>query len=344
MLVPFVVTRAILFAVAAIALASLPVFDRCRACDLVSSPWLNAFLRWDGSGYIAIARDGYRNATDLAFFPLYPALVRLTAWVFGGSNDALVIGGIVIANACAFAGVWYVAGIARGIGGDRLAATSALALLAFPTSFFLSAAYSESLLLLGLAGCVFHAREAEWKRAALFGAIAALARPLGVLAFIPLALEAHRHGRPALAAAVVPIAAAGGWLIAIGGPGRFLDAQALFGRHPASAGSAFGDLFDPAIYGDPWIVLGTTIFIGLLTIATWRFLPAPLAALATAYFVAAISSGTLTSTPRYYATAFPVFICFALIAGRASRTAYLVAGMTLGAVLVAMFVLWYWVA
>lgn len=337
-------TRALLFAVAALALASLPVLDRCAACDLVTSPWLNAFLRWDGSGYIAIARDGYQSATDFAFFPLYPALIRLTGALFGGTTDAFVIGGILVANIAALAGVWYVAGIARGIGGQRLAATSVLVLLAFPTSFFLSAAYGESLLFLGLAGSAFHAREAKWKRAALLGAIAALARPLGVLAFIPLVLEARHHGRPALAAAAVPIAAAGAWLIAIGGPGRFLAAHALFGRRPALAGSAFADLFDPAIYGDPWIVLGTTVFIGVLTIATWRVLAAPLAALATAYFVAAISSGTLTSAPRYYAAAFPVFICFAMIAGRLGRAVYLVTAMTLGALLVAMFVLWYWVA
>lgn len=343
-LVPFAITRAMLAAVAALALATVPVLDRCGACEIATAPWLNAFVRWDGTDYIAIARDGYRTLADLPFFPLYPALVRIVATLLGGSANAYVIGAIVVANASALAGLWYVARIARGIGGDRLAAGSVLALLAFPTSFFLSAGYSESLLLLGLAGSAFHAREAHWKRAALFGAVAALARPFGVLAFVPLALEARRHGPRALAAALVPIAATVGWLIVIDGPGRYLDAQAIYGRHPALALAAFAYLFERSIYGDPWIVLATTIVAGLLTALTWRVLSAPLAALATTYFVAAISTGTLTSAPRYYAISFPIFISLAAVAGRATRAAYLVAGMTLGAVLVAMFVLWYWVA
>jgi hypothetical protein len=41
---------------------------------------------------------------------------------------------------------------------------------------------------------------------------------------------------------------------------------------------------------------------------------------------------------------FPIFICLALAAGRVTRTIYLVAGTAVGALLVAMFVLWYWVA
>jgi len=343
-LVPFAVTRAVLFAVAALALAALPVLDRCRACEIASTPWLDAFVRWDGTAYIAIARDGYRTPDDFSFFPLYPALIRVTGALLGGSVDALVIGAILVANACAIAGLWYVARISHGLGGERLARGSVLALLAFPTSFFLSAVYSESLLLLGLAGCVLHARDAQWKRAALFAGVAALARPFGVLAFVPLALEARRHGMRALAAGAVPIVAAAGWLIAIGGPRAFLDAQSAYGRRPAFAGAAFGDLFDPSIYGSPWIVLATTLLAGALTIAAWRFLSTPLSALATAYFAAAISTGTLTSAPRYYMVSFPIFICLALAAGRVTRTIYLVAGTAVGALLVAMFVLWYWVA
>ena len=343
-LVPFVVTRAILLAVAALAFATLPVIDRCRACEIASIPWLNAFVRWDGTAYIAIADQGYRTVHDYAFFPLYPAMIRVVGTVLGGSVDALVIAGILIANASAIAALWYVARIARDLGGDRLAERSTLALLAFPTSFFLSVVYSESLLLLGLAGCLFHARNAQWKRAALFGAVAALARPFGVLAFVPLVLEARHHGRRALAAATVPIATTAGWLIVGGGPRTFLDAQARYGRHPALALSAFTDLFDPAIYGDPWIVLATTVFVGGLTVALWRTLPLPLCGLATAYVLGAVSTGTLTSAPRYYLASIPVFIYLAIAAGRVTRTIYLVIGIALGALLAATFMLGYWVA
>ena len=343
-IVPFAVTRAVLFAVAALALATLPVVDRCPTCEIASTPWLNAFVRWDGTAYIAIARDGYRTADDFSFFPLYPLLIRVAGALLGGSVDALVIGAILVANACAIAGLWYVARISHGLGGDRLSSGSVLALLAFPTSFFLSAVYSESLLLLGLAGCVLHARDAQWKRAALFAAVAALARPFGVLAFVPLVLAARGHGKPALVAAAVPIAALAGWLIAIGGPRVFLDAQSGYGRRPAFAGAALSDLFDPSIYGDPWIVLATTVLAGALTIAAWRFLSAPLSALATAYFAGAISTATLTSAPRYYLVSFPIFICLALVAGRVTFAIYLVVGTALGALLVAMFALGYWVA
>jgi len=52
----------------------------------------------------------------------------------------------------------------------------------------------------------------------------------------------------------------------------------------------------------------------------------------------------LTSAPRYYLVSFPIFICLALVAGRVTFAIYLVVGTALGALLIAMFALGYWVA
>src|SRR5258706_10558575 len=80
-LVPFVITRALVAAVALGAGAIVPPSAAiCRnACDASSIAILNVASRWDGDPYLTIARDGYRadNPSLVAYFPLYPFLMRM---------------------------------------------------------------------------------------------------------------------------------------------------------------------------------------------------------------------------------------------------------------------------
>ncbi|HVD50841.1 MAG TPA: hypothetical protein VNB51_02270, partial [Candidatus Udaeobacter sp.] len=139
-LVPFLLTRALVAAVALAATTLVPPSAICRnACDASSIAILNVAARWDGDPYLTIAREGYSadNVSLVAYFPLYPSLMRLGGALFG-SDDAFLAAGVVISNLALFAALVY---LARSVMLDHDAKTAtraAVYLLVFPTTVFLS--------------------------------------------------------------------------------------------------------------------------------------------------------------------------------------------------------------
>ena len=98
------------------------------------------------------------------------------------------------------------------------------------------------------------------------------------------------------------------------------------------------------MYGFPFFVLAFTIVIGILTILAWRVLVPSVAAYATAVFLVGMSTGSLTSAPRYYLMVFPAFMVLAIAAPAWLARGYVALGTGIGVILTAMFALWYWVA
>lgn len=352
-LVPFLLTRALTAIVALLAVALFPSPTSCAdVCHPSTNPLLNAATRWDSGAYLAIAHQGYGEVpANNAYFPLYPLLMRLVAALFGGSDDAYLAAGIVISNLALFVALVYLVRLVAIDHGASAAPRAALYLLVFPTSIFLSVVYAESLLLALSIGAVYHARRAEWLPAAALGVLAALAKPyFGAAIAIPIAVEAFvRSGpRAALAAAAPAVVAFIGWLAVLwritGDPLAILTAEANWGLAPSLPLEAFADLFDPRVYGFPYIVLGTTLLIGLLVLLSWRVLRPSLASYATVAFLIAVGSGSLTSSPRYYLAVFPAFIVLAVVARGWLGRAYVAVGAGIGALFIGMYALWYWVA
>ena len=350
-LVPFLLTRALVAAIALAATALVPPSAICRnACDASSIAILNVAARWDGDPYLTIAREGYSadNVSLVAYFPLYPFLMRLGGALFG-SDDALLAAGVVISNLALFAALVY---LARSVMLDHDAKTAtraAVYLLVFPTTVFLSAVYAESLFLVLAIAAMYHARRRDWLLAGALAALAALTRPFGAVVALPIAIEALR--RPiafrGLAATLLAPATFFAWLAVLwlitGDARALLTAQAQWGGRPGLSLQAFADLFDPAVYSFPYFVIAFTVLIGALAVVSWRVLRPSLAAYATAVFLVAISTGSLTSAPRYYLAVFPAFIALAVIAPAWLGRAYVPLGVTIGMLLTAMFAQWYWI-
>jgi hypothetical protein len=353
-LAPYLLTRVL---TAIVALAAVGLFSSPTSCpDLChrsGNPLLDAATRWDAGAYIDIAHQGYGSAVPAnnAYFPLYPLLMRLLAAPLGGSDDAYLVAGIVISNLSLLVALVY---LARLVAIDRDAGAgtrAALYLLAFPTSVFLSVVYPESLLIATSIGAVYHARRGEWLPAAALGSLAALTRPfIGAAVALPIAIEAYQRSglRAAIAAAAPAAAALVGWLVVLwrmtGDPKAILTAEANWGVGPSVPFEAFIDLFDPRVYGFPYVVLGTTLLIGVLVVLSWRYLRPSLTAYASVVFVISIATGSLTSSPRYYLAVFPAFMVLAILARGWAGRAYVAVGAALGVVFTAMYVLWYWVA
>jgi hypothetical protein len=350
-LVPFLLTRALLVCVALAAAALFPPAAVCRdACHASTIPLLDVAARWDADPYLTIARDGYRAdvPSHVEYFPLYPFLMRMGGALFG-SDDAYLAAGLVISNLALLAALVY---LARSVMLDHDAKTAtkaAVYLLVFPTTVFLSVVYAESLFLLLAVAATYHARRREWLLAGALAALAALTRPFGAVVALPLAIEALR--RPVavrgLASALLAPAAFFAWLAVLwlitGDPRALLTAQAQWGRHFSLPLQAFADLFDPAIYGFPYLVLALTVLIGALVAISWRVLRPSLAAYATVVFLVAMSTGSLTAAPRYYLAVFPAFMALAVVTPAWLGRAYVTLGAGIGMLLTAMFALWYWI-
>jgi hypothetical protein len=181
---------------------------------------------WDYNWYHLVAYGGYpdgQGGRQYAFFPLWPLLLRWS----GSILDVVAVAALAwVASGAAFFGV------AEGIPRARL--RTALALACWPGSFALVLAYPDSLALGAAAWAAALAMRDKSLAAGLLGAVAALARPNGVLIALPLAWLARGRGPRGWIGAAFPVAAAAAaetyfWAHS-GSATVFFDAQKLWGR------------------------------------------------------------------------------------------------------------------
>lgn len=150
--------------------------------------WLNWLFapaaRWDSVWYLQIAHVGYFSRATSAFFPLYPLLIRFGGGIFGSE----IVVGTLISMVGMFVATYLLYLLSRLEMTDRAARTTILLLALFPTSFFFSAVYTESLFLMLSLGAIYAARLDRWAVASLLAAAASASRINGLLLVVPLGL------------------------------------------------------------------------------------------------------------------------------------------------------------
>jgi hypothetical protein len=354
LIVLFVATRLALALTVVLALAYLTPASCAFCADVSPSPLLAGLARWDGAAYLDIARGGYVGVgrEDLAaFFPLYPMLMWLGGTVAGGSDDAYLVMGILVSNGACLGAAILLMDLARTRLDPAPSTRAAGYLLIFPTTIFLSAVYADSLFLALAVGSALEATRGHSWRSAMLAALAALGRPFGILALLPLAASLWRRRgsvawTDALPLALAPLVLAL-WIVylyvATGDPLALLHgyASGFQPRHPLQA---FTDLFDPSVYGFPWFVAGSFALFVFLVVRSWRVAGPELATFATAMFLVIATAGSLASSMRYELSIFPAFMVLGAIARRpAWRIAWSAASCVLALVFTAMFALWLWI-
>lgn len=176
------------------------------------SDWLHVWSTWDGTFYATIAASGYPSLVYAAYFPLYPLLERLLAPLVGG-NPALA--GVIIANVSCLAVFALLRVLAERVYGRAVARRALLYLAIFPLSFFLAAAYAESLFLLLSLATFLVLSERRWRLVGILAALATLTRPVGILLLVPIIYQSSiaprlRSRQPGEKGVVVLGAGAGG--------------------------------------------------------------------------------------------------------------------------------------
>ncbi len=201
-LFPFVVTRFLWILVAYFATGNYlpnPSYEPYiqRGYFLTRIFPLDIFARWDSRWYFSIIKDGYQppaqwgvSYSNMAFFPLYPYLVKSLGW-FGLDlpNGYYILIGLILSNLCFLGSVALLYKLIVGpLGFRHAAAQRALVLLfVFPASFFFSSFYPESLFLFLTLAAFALAFEERWLLTGICTALAILARPQGIVLAFALA-------------------------------------------------------------------------------------------------------------------------------------------------------------
>ena len=365
----------------------LPISRFQRVTLDVPSGSMNLWSHWDGEHYVTLASGGYLNAPDNvspAFFPLYPLLVRSFAELSGGpiSREVLSVWAPLLSILFLPFALYYVYQIALDGWGDRVARGAVLALAFFPTTFFLNAAYTESLFLALSVGSLWAIRvRKNLLLACVLAGLASATRNVGIFLIVPLTYEwiktmDHYRWRGAYLA-IVPsgLMAYMGYLWArFGNPLLFYTAQEDWGREPtgplATVGRAWtsavegaGRLLDPGLWADPTLGnlanhlaaagnftnLAFFVFALAILLAGARDLPPSLTIYGLLLVAPATLFGTpqspLMGTPRYELVAFPLFIVLGLLSpNRWLFRGWLLLSALLSLALCALFVTWRFVA
>lgn len=286
---------------------------------------------WDGNWYMEIVRGGYPqeippNITYFqvearaAFFPLYPLLVRAFDRVLPGSE---VFAGIFVNALLGLLVVLMVGLLARTLFGIKPAERTMILMAMFPGSFVLSFAYSEALLILLSAICLYFLYRRQWLFAGVVAALATATRPNGVAIAAAcgvaalIAIWQDREWKALIAPLLAPIGfIAFQWYLRV-----HTDEDWAWFRVQTEAwaeGTSFGATALQDTFGflthplnSPTDVLTTTSLIAMfaLIFTAWKKrLPWPMVAYVVVVLALMLIPETVTARPRFVYTAFPLFL------------------------------------
>ncbi len=314
--------------------------------------------RWDAVHYLDVATKGY-GGTDMAFFPLYPLLIR----ILGALTGNHLIAGLLISNASFFFGLLFLYKLLEHEYDRSVARRAIFYVSIFPSAVFFSAVYTESLFFFLTVASFYYMREHKWWHAGAIGFLAALTRSEGVLLIVPFAIEwwgtyrGHlKDGlRSAIASALIPaglfVYMAYLWVLR-GDPLYFSHVQIHWNRHFAPPWVAVADAFSKAFHAtagqtvaNELLEIGFTALMVVVLVAGWRRLrPSYIAYMGLSVLIP-MSTSSLMSMPRFALVLFPMFAILARWGDKPWINNAIVAfSLPLLGLFTVLFADWYWVA
>ena len=145
---------------------------------------------WDGSHYVYISQHGYVNLGDesnfIVFLPLYPAVISTIDLIVGNS----LLGSILLSNiSFVFAGVVFYKLLKQHYS-EKFSFFVVFLMAIFPTSFFFSSSYPESLFILLFCLSFYLFDNNQTVLSSMTAGLATLTRPFGILMWPALTIEA----------------------------------------------------------------------------------------------------------------------------------------------------------
>ncbi len=347
------------------------IFALTRIAQLLVLGWLDAaaqepaglrakLLVWDAGWFLRVAVDGYPHGytygadgalqgNELAFFPVYPMLIRLVASLgLDASTAAIAVSWLASIAAAAALHL-----LGTSLYGKRTGWALVAICCTAPVSIVFSMAYSEGVFLALVAGMLVAAHRRVWWAAGLLGLLAALTRPTGAAAAVALGVAALLAVRESREKVWQPIGAA---VVALAGVPLFLawvgwrvgDPAAWFRIQAAGWGTAFdfgsstlSFLASALSTGEGWVPISVAfILLAAVAAAGVALARKPWPPLAVYGLIAMVlvygQAGFYHSKPRLLVPVLLTLLPAAVAAGRARPR---VAVLAIGAW--AVFGLWY---
>lgn len=191
----FIISRIIIFLTSIFAL-SLPEGGTYFEVD--TNRFINAWSQYDTVGYLDIALWGYYEGNENYFFPegnyqwwpAFPMLLKL--WP---STSTMPLFGFIISNLFFIFAIIILFKLFSEKFNDKIASVALSVLVFFPTSYFFSAVYTESMFLFFCALSMYMCHKKQWFWASVFGSVCALTRIYGGVLFIYLLYNYYKTRR-----------------------------------------------------------------------------------------------------------------------------------------------------
>lgn len=307
----------------------------------------DTFTRYDSGWYFGIARYGYEfvegGRSNLAFFPLYPMLMRYGGLALGGGRENVYLAGIIVSWVAFLAAMVLLYRIARTYLSDEDAERAVVFAAVFPFAFFFGVVYTEALFLMLTLGAFLGFRTGRFWLGGLAGALVTATRVNGILILPALAWLAwttagrdrSRLWRAAVGLALVPLGIGAYSLFtwsASGNPLEWMESIRRWNYHPGGAPwtpvvtLVVNLATRPVTYLTtdpvaPYDTLnGSMAIVAIAAIPfVWRRFGAPYALLMIANLWLPLSSGTFEGLGRYCAVLFPLPMLAATIQSSTAR-------------------------
>lgn len=283
-----------------------------------------SWAQWDGGHYLDIATSGYSSLNDYVFFPLFPAVVRMISQIF---NFDLIASGLLVTNLAFIIFLFVFFRLVSSKFNQQIAYNSAITLMVFPTSFFATAYYSESIFLLLTALAFFFLHQKNMTAAAVVASFASLTRLIGSILIVSIFyayFSSIKFNIKSLnikflhaCMALFGISIYSIYLLAnLNNPVIFLTSQSIWQRSVTDPVSTISSYFWPLITNqfrpfNDWLDLAVTLLFLTVLILGIKKISSSLWIFSMLAILIPASSGTLTSMPRYLLASLGTFIIIA---------------------------------
>lgn len=297
--------------------------------------WLSSWGNFDGVHYLTIVNNGYVGTGAIqAFFPLYPYTIKALHLFI---TNPLIIG-VIVSTVCFGVALYYLYKLILLDESHEIATKAILLLMFFPTAFFFTSLYAESLFLLEIVMCFYAVRKKQFGIAAFWAALASATKVTGILLVPALIIDYFASKENLKDSLPVKVKTLG--IISLGGAGLvsfmmylqktfgdwlfFIHVQTQFGvgrqvdkfvllyqvfwRYCKMLATV--SVNSPIFYTIVIEFLVGTIFFGIVIYAFWK-VRTSYAFFALCSFLVPTLTGTFTSLPRYVLVLFPAFIVLA---------------------------------
>ncbi|MAH43282.1 hypothetical protein CL614_06240 [archaeon] len=185
-IIAFIIIKIFILAMGFVGDVAFPL-DNEHQRPVTENAFLNQWAQYDGAGYLDVAINGYNkefnNTGNYSVYPLFPLLILLLSAI---PFISPALAAFLIANLFSLIAIILGYVLIRDELGQKQSYRTALLLMLFPTAYFFTAMYAESIFLALILGMFIAAKKDNWLLVGVLGFLTSLTRIQGVIMFLPM--------------------------------------------------------------------------------------------------------------------------------------------------------------